>query len=476
MPLIKRKSTISSLLKSLNSIYNDAKNYEKSNPEKAKLTYKKILPTISEFDNVEDLNQNNLKISEILTDVGISLFKLDDKDASIEYFEKAKSLDPKNAEAWFNLGKVLVSLNRQLPYALICLKEAINNNPDNLNAKILLADIYRIQGEKDKALEIYKEIINKVEDRLDIIDKILKLDENNKDALLEKVEYLKSKGKLDELPEIYKKLAIIDQNEGYIDEGLKLYPDNQTLLLQKAIFLINDKLYSSAKDIILDILNTDPENIEALELKEKLEQLMNPKKPEIEKSNDTLASNMFGNIFETQTDATKMETETQYNQSIDRIRSAILSDSTTLEHDLDDFKENLHKLPEILNNQEVSDNTIIRIIEYLISIQNFDVAKALVNRLKDNLKNNFYNGYILFKSGDVEGSEGYFNEILKVSMDHAPTWYYKAAIMAWKKNESACKNFLTMAIKKDPSFKDKAGSDEYFNIYRSTSWFKSLVS
>ncbi|MEM4058482.1 MAG: hypothetical protein QXZ12_07145 [Thermoplasmata archaeon] len=476
MPLLKRKSTASSLLKSVSNMYNDAKDYEQSNPEKAKLTYKKILPTIAEFDNVEDLNQNALKISEILTDVGIALVRLDDKDASIDYFEKAKSLDPKNAEAWFNLGKVLVSQNRQLPYALICLKEAFNNNPDNINAKILLADIYRIQGEKDKALEIYKEIINKVEDRLEIINKILKLDENNKDALLEKVEYLKSKGKLDELPEIYKKLAIIDKDEKYIDEGLKLYPDNQALLIEKAIFLINDKLYTYAKDIILNILNTDPENIEALDLKENLDQLMNPNKTEIESNKDKLASNMFESIFETKTDATKIETETQSNQNIDRIKSAILSDSATLEHDLDDFKENLHKLPEILNDLEVSDNSLIRIVEYLISIEYFDIAKTLASRLKDHLKNNFYNGYILFKSGDIGGSEGYFNEILKVSMDHAPTWYYKAAIMAWKKNESACKNFLVMAIKKDPSLKYKASSEEYFNIYKSSAWFQSLVS
>ncbi|MEM3265418.1 MAG: hypothetical protein QXH07_05640, partial [Thermoplasmata archaeon] len=164
------------------------------------------------------------------------------------------------------------------------------------------------------------------------------------------------------------------------------------------------------------------------------------------------------------------------NQNIDRIKSAILSDSATLEHDLDDFKENLHKLPEILNDLEVSDNSLIRIVEYLISIEYFDIAKTLASRLKDHLKNNFYNGYILFKSGDIGGSEGYFNEILKVSMDHAPTWYYKAAIMAWKKNESACKNFLVMAIKKDPSLKYKASSEEYFNIYKSSAWFQSLVS
>ncbi|MGC8630138.1 MAG: tetratricopeptide repeat protein [Thermoplasmata archaeon] len=476
MPLLKRKSTVSSLLKSVSSMYNDAKEYEKSNPEKAKLTYKKILPAISEFDNVEELNQNALKISEILTDAGIALFRLDDKEVSIDYFEKAKTLDPKNAEAWFNLGKVLVSLNRQLPYALICLKEAFNNNPDNINAKILLADIYRIQGEKDKALEIYKEIINRVDDRLDIINKILKLDENNKDALLEKVEYLKSKDKLDELPEIYKKLAIIDKNEEYLDEGLKLYPDNLALLLEKAIFLINDKLYTYAKEIILNILNTDPENIDALELNENLDRLMNPDKPEIEKKKGELASNIFENIFETKTETKKMETETQPDQNIDHVKSSILSGSETLEQDLDAFKENLNKLPEILNDLEVPDNTLVRIVEYLISIQDFDVAKAMAARLKDSLKNNFYNGYILFKAGNIEGSEAFFNEILKVSMDHAPTWYYKAAIMAWKKNESACKNFLLMAIKKDPSLKYKASSEEYFNVYKSSPWFKSLVS
>jgi len=476
MPLLKRKSTISSLLKSVNNMYNDAKDFEKSNPEKAKQTYKKILPAISEFDNIEDLNQNALKISQILTDVGIALFRLDDKDASIEYFEKAKSLEPKNADAWFNLGKALVSLNKQLPYALICLKEAFNNNPENINAKILLADIYRIQGDKDKALEIYKEIINKVEDRYDIINKILKLDENNKDALLEKVEYLKSKGKLDELPEIYKKLAIIDKNEEYIDEGLKLYPDNQALLLEKARFLINDKLYSYAKEIISNILNADPENIEAIGLNENLDRLMNSNKLEIEQSNNELASKMFESIFEPPTETTKMETVNQYDSSIDRVKSAILSDSPTLENDLNDFKDDLYKLPEILDDLKVSDTTLIRIVEFLVSIKYFDVAKAIANRLKDALKNSFYNGYILFKSGDIEGSERYFNEILKVSMDHAPTWYYKAAIMAWKKNEGACKNFLVMAIKKDPALKNKAVSDEYFDIYKSNSWFKSLVS
>lgn len=56
MPLIKRKSTVSRLLKTITNIYDAAKAYEKSNPEKAKLRYKKILKNVSELDNEEDLN------------------------------------------------------------------------------------------------------------------------------------------------------------------------------------------------------------------------------------------------------------------------------------------------------------------------------------------------------------------------------------------------------------------------------------
>jgi hypothetical protein len=109
-------------------------------------------------------------------------------------------------------------------------------------------------------------------------------------------------------------------------------------------------------------------------------------------------------------------------------------------------------------------------------MKEFELAKLVAVNIKESLKNNFYSGYILFKSGRIEESEKFFNDILKVSMDYALTWYYKAAVVAWKKNENACKNFLMMAIKKESSLKEKAKVDESFSDYRANSWFKSLVS
>jgi tetratricopeptide (TPR) repeat protein len=475
MPLLKRKSTASNVLKTITNIYDDAKSYEQANPEKAKARYKKILNSVAELGNEEDLDQNATKISEVLTNTGNAMSRLDDKESAKEFFEKAKVFDPKNAEALYNLGKILISQNIQLPDALLCLKEAVNSDPKNTNAKILLADVYRLQGDKDKALEIYKEVVNEVQEKSDIINKILKLDPNNKEVLLEKVAYLKSINKLEELPETYKKLAMVDKNQNYITEGLELFPNNQSLLIEKARFLVDDKQYNDAKNIISDVLANNPDNAEAQSVIEEIDNLSTVKRRRTEGKKEELVDKVFEDICEPESE-TKEIKSIKPEQSIDSIKTDILSDSETLEADLKTFKDELYKLPTILKEVNASDDSIARIVEFLVELKEFELAKPVAGNIKDSLKNNFYAGYILFKSGKIEESEKFFNDILKVSVDCALTWYYKAAVVAWKKNENACKNFLMMAIKKESSLKEKAKVDESFSDYRANSWFKSLIS
>ncbi len=260
MPLIRRRGTSNSFMQMLKDTLNEGIRLSRTDPERAKVMLRKIHRLISDADESEKLAIENNKddVIRILYDAGSLLFELSDKEKSIDFFEKIKEYNPKLPEPYFQIAKILASQNIQLPYALVNLKRAVELNPKYEDAIVLMGDIYRIQGNIEETIKWYKEAFNISKNRIDILDRILSIDPNDKDALYSKLSYYREKGDKESMASIYLQLAILENKIELIDEGLKISPENIQLLKEKARFLINQKKFSEAEKFLEKVEKLNP--------------------------------------------------------------------------------------------------------------------------------------------------------------------------------------------------------------------------
>ncbi|MGM0598323.1 MAG: tetratricopeptide repeat protein [Candidatus Rifleibacteriota bacterium] len=77
---------------------------------------------------------------------------------ALKAFEQVVVLYPRWAEAHYQLGDTLFRLG-EADAAMVSLRKCLKHNPDNLDAKLLLANIYFKVGQKSASLKILDEII-----------------------------------------------------------------------------------------------------------------------------------------------------------------------------------------------------------------------------------------------------------------------------------------------------------------------------
>ena len=78
---------------------------------------------------------------------------------AIRYFKKALEVDPKNVWAWSNLGNDLYIIGKNQE-AKKCLERALEIKGDKTSALSVMGDIYRDQGDDEKAQEYYERCYN----------------------------------------------------------------------------------------------------------------------------------------------------------------------------------------------------------------------------------------------------------------------------------------------------------------------------
>ena len=87
------------------------------------------------------------------------LHKSGKRQQALRFFEKAHDLDPENTEATYNLGTVLLESGRPRD-ALPLLEEAAAKRPDLTQARVMMAMALVRVGQKEKAIEVWKTLID----------------------------------------------------------------------------------------------------------------------------------------------------------------------------------------------------------------------------------------------------------------------------------------------------------------------------
>ncbi len=265
MPLFGKKKggKGSGILKNYEKLVHEAYDaLKRGDSDRAIMEFRKLLRWITEdLDKIMKLSdEDKKKLSELITAAGEEMINLKDYDVAIKILEKAKTIDPHNFRAWMDIGKDLLQRNTQVPYALVCLREAAKLKPDDVEVHLLLGDAYRIQGQYDKALAAYQKALKVDPNNEDALQKVLKIQPENIDILERYIQVLESKGKKEDLVKAYNKIVSITGDKEYLERGLQLDPENKDLLMNKARILLREEKLEDAKEIVKKLKEMHPDD------------------------------------------------------------------------------------------------------------------------------------------------------------------------------------------------------------------------
>ncbi len=432
MPLLGRRAPSSNFIPMLKDILEQGKLEAKTDPSKAKITLRKIHRMISDADQSEEMaiEQNKNDVINILLEAGTLLFELSDKEKSIDYFEKVKEMDPNNADAWFEIGRILASQNLQLPYATVNLKKAIELEGTNYRAMLLLGDIYRIQRDIDNAMKWYYEALKSSTEKMEILDRILSIDPMNKDALKQKLKYLLEKGDRNGAAQIYLQLGVIDNSIEIIDEGIKISPDNISLLKEKARMLITRGKKSEAMQFLERVKKLSPGDPEIPLLENSVSEKVN-----------VVQEDIFGDLgIQGQNNVIEEEKEPEEEELENILSSGKYEEIIKKYASSDSF---VKKLDGILTKNAENYNMFIPVLESALKV---GIQKEKFSQLNEKL-GQLLNAIDLFVKNQIEDSEKILNSIVLKDQKNCLAWLYKARIAGLKQNSLGMKNFLMMARK-----------------------------
>jgi tetratricopeptide (TPR) repeat protein len=97
--------------------------------------------------------------------VGLDYVLLDDYPDAIKWLEKATSMDPRNVDAWYSLGRAYYTVAR-LDEARKTFQAVLDLDPRNVKAENNLGLIHESSGEPAAAIEAYRRAIEWQEDSL----------------------------------------------------------------------------------------------------------------------------------------------------------------------------------------------------------------------------------------------------------------------------------------------------------------------
>ncbi len=387
VPLFGRKKDKSSgILKNYEKVVEEGfEAAKRGDEEKAILTFRKLLRWITEDYNkiVKLSEEERTKLSDLLTDAGEEMIRLKEFDIAIKILEKAKTINPKNFRAWMDIGKDLLQRNRQVPYALVCLREAAKLEPENVDAHLLLGDAYRVQGQLDKALAAYQMALKVDPDNEDALQKVLKIQPENLEVLEKYIKILEIKGNKEDLLKAYNRIVSITGDIEYLERGLQIDPENKGLLMNKAKLLLKNDEVDDAKKIVKMLSEKYPDDPDIQMLYDELMPTHNIEEEVKEEIAPVEVSDLFGDISlgetpdisfeeegslqiegnESEADEKKRENEEE-DQKIEEkelpkvaeetpIETAKESSSVAIEEKNEDFKEeNISEVPELAPVEE----------------------------------------------------------------------------------------------------------------------------
>lgn len=194
-----------------------------------------------------------------------------DYSSAILEFQDALKYDT-SAGIYYSLGKNYFSLGKT-PQALINTKKAVAQNPDQLEYKSLLADIFSSASQFDSAAVVLEEMIAQDSTSLTSYYRLARIYENSKPLSAIKI-YRKlisiigpEWNVLTRIAELYEKMGKIDEAASTIQELLKIDPGNSSLYKLLIDYYSKAEEYDKALGAANDLLQLNPDDIEAREKK-----------------------------------------------------------------------------------------------------------------------------------------------------------------------------------------------------------------
>ncbi len=505
----------SSVLKGYEKSIREGFDYiEKGDKDKAKLTFRKVLRWVSE--DIEKINKlpedEKNKLSDLLTDAGIEMVKLGEYDVAIKLLERAKTINPKNFRAWMTIGKDLLQRNTQIPYALVCLREASRIDPENVEVHLLLGDAYRIQGQTDKALGAYQKALKVDPENPAVLEKVLRIQPENVEILDKYISVLERSGDKEELLKTYNKIVAITGNETYLERGLQIDPNNKDLLLNKAQILIKEDKINEAKEILFGLIKKYPDDPD---IKMLYDELMPTEEKEEKEVKSIEVGDVFGdlNLGEAAPAMDDMFSEPEVKEepqpepeppkeekeeipnpedtmevSDVQIEEPPKKEVTLKERFMDAYSNRkfdeasklLDEMGEAVRELMGESTEIMKfVLSHLLMVGNYEIASEFMDKIakvEPTEENKIELARILIESNKMNEAESVLNDIVKKNMKNGRALYLKARIQSVKGNDMGAKNFLRMALKFNPELKEEAKDDAYFEKYQDSDWFKSITS
>ena len=192
-----------------------------------------------------------------------------------EEFEQAKSLlqkylvsDPKNIEALKNLGLCEINLDNPLA-AIDAFKQVVENNKDDATSLFYIASCKVRTGEKEEAINYFKEVLKLRPDFLEAykniamifiefmqpdnaIDIMLKVLENPNIEIDYSVYYILSTS--------YMLKKDYENSCKYLEKALELNPNHIAIANSLAVSYMNLGKYNEAKELLLKTYKIDNQN------------------------------------------------------------------------------------------------------------------------------------------------------------------------------------------------------------------------
>ncbi|MDO9537660.1 MAG: tetratricopeptide repeat protein [Thermoplasmata archaeon] len=234
------------------------KSLKAGDPDKAASEYRRAHRYLYREENIAETPDD---FSILFTRTGHGLFETGEPDRAVECFDKATQLNPNNTDAWMSRGIVHMKTGAMLNYAIMCFDEVLKHEENNLEAMENKVEALLLSKKQDDAVEMLEKLIkiapaNETYQKklaelspVDLDTIAAKLKKNPKDPELwrKRAELLEADGNTAEAIEAYLRLAYLAKEPAIYEKVLSLNPNNMTAV---------DKL-----------LETKPDDIELLSKK-----------------------------------------------------------------------------------------------------------------------------------------------------------------------------------------------------------------
>jgi tetratricopeptide (TPR) repeat protein len=229
-----------------------------------------VIQNAERIDDVSSPEENKNKAMEYFINGSIFETKGDYASAILE-FQDALKYDT-SAGIYYALGKNYYKLGKT-PQALVNTKKAVDMNPDRMEYKSLLADIFSSASQFDSAAVVLEDMISQDSTSLTSYYRLARIYENSKPLSAIKI-YRKLLGVIGldwnvliRIADLYEKMGNIDEATSTIKELLKIDPGNSSLYKILVDYYMRAEEYEQAMNSVNDLLQLKPDDIEAREKK-----------------------------------------------------------------------------------------------------------------------------------------------------------------------------------------------------------------